>query len=96
MVFIKFTYGQMLAHNVGRPQLPYPSSAPAPNDENKVLFTMFPKRVFLFYTLKGELLLELLWWMMWSISEQMAHCLQGKVGFVCLEPTLTLTQGVPC
>lgn len=48
-----------------------------PNDENKCPFTVFPKELS-FYILKAELLLDLLWQIIWSISEQMAHCPQGK------------------
>lgn len=49
----------------------------------KCSFIISPKELSFSYTLKGELLLELLWWTVWSISEQMRHCLQGE-GRLCL------------
>lgn len=49
----------------------------------KCPFIIFPKELSFPYTLKAELPLEVLWWVAWSISERMRHCLQGK-GRLCL------------
>lgn len=51
--------------------------------EIKCPFIIFPKKLSFSYMLKGELLLELLWWTIWSISVETPHCPQGK-GRLCL------------